>query len=219
MKLTSTQRWGLIVTASGLAVAGVMNLATGQLPEWIKPYLWLSWPLLGALVLLFLLLSAIQAGKDTSPPSSDAPSGVGPPAPVASRPTAAASIPEAPEPYFAHPYPLQENFTGRVRERKLLTEWLTTSQDQVLALIALGGMGKSALTWVWLHRDVLGVSLPGQPQQASDVAQACRVAEEARPDGVLWWSFYDREASFGSFLNAALRYASGGEIDPAGTLP
>ena len=35
---------------------------------------------------------------------------------------------------FAHPYPLQENFTGRVRERQMLTEWLTEDTRPVLVL-------------------------------------------------------------------------------------
>jgi hypothetical protein len=73
------------------------------------------------------------------------------------RPTtdrAATVMPRPPQPYFAHPYPLQANFTGRVRERKMLTKWLTGGQQPVLALIAIGGMGKSALTWAWLQRDV-----------------------------------------------------------------
>ena len=55
------------------------------------------------------------------------------------------AIPKPPLPHFAHPYPLQANFTGRVRERRMLTAWLTGGTRPVLALIALGGMGKSAL--------------------------------------------------------------------------
>ena len=31
----------------------------------------------------------------------------------------AASMPAPPRPYFAHPYPLQANFTGRVAERRI----------------------------------------------------------------------------------------------------
>jgi hypothetical protein len=51
-------------------------------------------------------------------------------------------------------------FTGRVNERRMLTEWLTSDRN-VLSLAAMGGMGKSALTWVWLLRDLLGLPLPG----------------------------------------------------------
>src|SRR5207249_3608410 len=35
------------------------------------------------------------------------------------------------------------------------------------------------------------------------------------PDSVLWWSFYEREASFPAFVREALQYASGGQANPA----
>ena len=50
-------------------------------------------------------------------------------------------------PHFAHAYPLQPNFTGRVKARKRLTEWLTQDEQPVLALVAFGGVGKSAPSW------------------------------------------------------------------------
>ncbi len=120
-----------------------------------------------------------------------------------------------PQPHFAHPYPLQQNFTGRARERQMLTEWLTQDNRPVLVMVALGGMGKSALTWVWAMRDILGRKVADCPQDPEEVAEACRVGESDRPEGVLWWSFYEREASFESFLNDAIAYASGGNINPA----
>ena len=130
-------------------------------------------------------------------------------------PISQAALPLPPQPYFAHPYPLQRHFTGRVRERRMLTEWLSDGQQPVLALTAIGGMGKSALTWAWLLRDVLGETLPGADPELLDVAETCRLPEGARPTGVLWWSFYEREARFAVFLDRALTYASGGIIDPA----
>jgi hypothetical protein len=124
-------------------------------------------------------------------------------------------IPLLPLPYFAHPYPLQANFTGRVKERRMLTQWLAGDGCPVLAVIAIGGMGKSALTWAWVQRDVLGLPLPGEPADACAAEAGCRVDEAARPKGVLWWSFYERESRFAKFVDEALIYASGGEIDPA----
>ena len=124
-------------------------------------------------------------------------------------------IPLPPQPYFAHPYPLQENFTGRVAWRKMLTAWLASDDHPVLAIVALGGMGKSALTWAWLQRDVLGLPLPGQAPDDPEVAAVCRVPEASRPEGVLWWSFYEPEGSFEGFLNRALSYAGGGKLDLA----
>jgi tetratricopeptide (TPR) repeat protein/transcriptional regulator with XRE-family HTH domain len=107
-------------------------------------------------------------------------------------------MPLPPQPYFAHPYPLQKNFTGRVHERQRLTEWLTEDKRPVLALVALGGMGKSSLAWAWLQQDIL--SLP----------------EATRPHGVLWWSFYEPEATFALFLDQALIYVSSGTVNPRG---
>ncbi|NIM06159.1 MAG: hypothetical protein GTN65_11230 [Armatimonadetes bacterium] len=123
------------------------------------------------------------------------------------KPTAT-PIPLPPQAYFAHTYPLQENFTGRLSERKMLTEWFENDNKPVLAMIALGGMGKSALTWIWVQQDVLGFSLPG-------VTEGSPVAEDARPQGLLWWSFYEREAQFSTFLNEALAYVGGGSMNLA----
>jgi hypothetical protein len=119
-------------------------------------------------------------------------------------------LPLPPQPYFAHPYPLQENFTGRVRERRILTEWLTSGRN-LLSLAAIGGMGKSALTWAWIQRDLLGLPLPGL---AAGDDEDCRVPEAARPEGLLWWSFYEEKASFGAFAGEALHYASNGQAAP-----
>lgn len=134
------------------------------------------------------------------------------------RPTTASSFeirPLPPQPNFVHPYPLQAHFTGRQRERQLLTHWLSQPQQPLLALIAIGGMGKSALTWARLQRDVLGLPLLGSSHEPPEVSEACRVPEATRPEGVLWWSFYEREARFSAFLDEALLYAGSGKVDPA----
>lgn len=125
----------------------------------------------------------------------------------------APSIPTPPKPYFAHPYSLQENFAGRVRERLILTEWLISDQRPFLSLVAIGGMGKSALTWAWLQRDVLGLPLPGQAQDPPEIAGWCRLPKANRPEGVFWWSFYETDANFATFLDKALTYASNGMED------
>ena len=69
--------------------------------------------------------------------------------------------PPAPEPpkepererwFMAHPYPMPPNFTGRVAERAMLSDWLEADGGPpLLSLRALGGFGKSALVWHWLH--------------------------------------------------------------------
>jgi hypothetical protein len=116
-----------------------------------------------------------------------------------------------PQPCVAHPYPLQENFAGRRNERGMLTDWLTGNRP-VLSTVAIGGMGKSALTWAWLQRDVLGLPLPGA---AETDAEASRVPEAARPEGVFWWSFYEHDATFAAFVREALRYVSAGRAQHA----
>lgn len=102
-------------------------------------------------------------------------------------------LPIPPAHYFAHPYPLQENFTGRLSERQELTEWFTKDAKPMFAYIAIGGMGKSALTWYWLQEDIIKQGLA--------------------PEGIIWWSFYDREARFETFLEKAIKYVSKGEKD------
>lgn len=128
--------------------------------------------------------------------------------------TARAALPRPPQPNFAHPYPIQSGFTGRVRERTMLSRWLGAGAQPVLAVIGIGGMGKSALGWAWLQRDVLGLALPGATADAPADAAACRLPDAARPEGVLWWSFYETGASFEAFLDEAIVYASAGDISP-----
>jgi tetratricopeptide (TPR) repeat protein len=96
-------------------------------------------------------------------------------------------------PYVAHPYPLQANFTGRVDERKLLTDWLTGDSHPMVSVIAIGGMGKTALAWYWLMEDILG--------------------SDEQPRKIVWWSFYDRESSFGRFLKKAIECFCDDEVD------
>ncbi len=112
------------------------------------------------------------------------------------------------QPDFVHPYPLQANFTGRKKERGALTTWFVQREQPVYAVVAIGGMGKSAVTWVWVLQDLLGLR--------TFTKEACAVEQENRPEGVLWWSFYDSKARFASFLDRALEYASGGAVDPRG---
>jgi ATP/maltotriose-dependent transcriptional regulator MalT len=96
--------------------------------------------------------------------------------------------------FLAHPYAMPPNFTGRVAERAMLTDWLTRDDEHpLLVLRALGGFGKSALTWHWLLNDV-------------DPSQWPRV---------VWWSFYEGDASFESFVANTLQYLSGGRLDAA----
>jgi tetratricopeptide (TPR) repeat protein len=105
-------------------------------------------------------------------------------------------LPPAPatiQPNLVHPYALQANFTGRVRERNELTAWLADDAHPICALVAMGGMGKSALAWHWMQHDVLTAPPPAA----------------AAVEGVMWWSFYEGESSFAKFIDEALNYTSG----------
>jgi tetratricopeptide (TPR) repeat protein len=99
---------------------------------------------------------------------------------------------------LTHPYAMPPNFTGRVTERKMLTDWMSRdTAHPLLVLRALGGFGKSALTWHWLLHDV-------------DPAQWPRV---------VWWSFYEGDASFESFVANTLKYLSRGQLDMVSASP
>src|SRR5437667_2127831 len=103
-------------------------------------------------------------------------------------------IPEPPEPYIAHPYTLlQTNLVGRQEELNLLTNWVTKpsshlNQARILSIVAIGGMGKSALTWKWFN-DIA-------PQEMQPLA------------GRLWWSFYESDATYENFIIRTLAYVS-----------
>ncbi len=87
--------------------------------------------------------------------------------------------------HLAHPYPMPPHFTGRVKERRILTDWLKDdNENRLFILCALGGFGKSALAWYWLTHDV-------DPEGWSKV---------------LWWSFYEGDASFEHFVEETLKY-------------
>ena len=106
------------------------------------------------------------------------------------------SIPIPPEPYIAHPYTLLQlrDLAGRKKELTMMTEWVANpaseiSQARIFCFVAIGGMGKSALTWKWFNQIA--------PNEISGL------------EGCLWWSFYESDATFENFLNRALCYVSG----------
>jgi len=86
--------------------------------------------------------------------------------------------------HLAHPYPMPPNFTGREAEQKMLDGWLTDDKDRLFILRALGGFGKSALAWQWINIHV-------------------NPAEWTR---LIWWSFYEGDASFEHFIEETLKY-------------
>jgi tetratricopeptide (TPR) repeat protein len=115
-------------------------------------------------------------------------------------------IPKPPGLYVAHPYTLMQtgNLVGRQPELNTLTDWVSktdsgTYKAHILNVVAIGGMGKSALTWKWFN----------------DIAP-----EEMKPlAGRLWWSFYESDASFENFVIRALAYVSGRSIEEIRKIP
>ncbi|MDT5060746.1 MAG: hypothetical protein QOH63_1205 [Acidobacteriota bacterium] len=104
-------------------------------------------------------------------------------------------IPASPEPYIAHPYTLLQShgLIGRQDELNLLTDWVAKPDAEVyrariLNIVAIGGMGKSALTWKWLN----------------DIAP-----HEMKPlAGRVWWSFYESDARYENFIVRTLAYVT-----------
>jgi hypothetical protein len=60
---------------------------------------------------------------------------------------------------------------------------------RLFCVVAIGGMGKSALTWKWFE-DIAPNELP-------------------KLAGRMWWSFYESDGYYENFLLRALAYASG----------
>ncbi len=105
-------------------------------------------------------------------------------------------IPSPPTPYIAHPYALLQtrDVVGRRDELQRLTDWVTDNplvppDVRLFTLVAIGGMGKSALTWKWFN-DIAPKELPHFA-------------------GRMWWSFYESDASFENFVIRALAYTAG----------
>jgi tetratricopeptide (TPR) repeat protein len=116
------------------------------------------------------------------------------------------SIPTPPEPYIAHPYTLLQSreLVGRQAELNTLTDWVAnptsfTFSARVFCFVAIGGMGKSALTWKWFNQIA--------PNEMQPLA------------GRLWWSFYESDADFENFLVRALCYVSGESEEAVRALP
>ena len=107
------------------------------------------------------------------------------------------AIPPKPEAYIAHPYTLLQvrGLIGRKKELEILTDWVTKPQYKdikIFNVVAIGGMGKSALTWTWFN----------------DIAP-----QEMTLAGRVWWSFYESDASFENFITRTLAYVSGSPLE------
>lgn len=110
-------------------------------------------------------------------------------------------LPAPPKPYVAHRYTLLQTarVIGREAELARLDAWAgEPGSDPLLALVAIGGIGKSALAWEWFHDRA--------PRTIVPLA------------GRMWWSFYEADAGFDRFIVAALAYCSGQSVEAVTTL-
>jgi tetratricopeptide (TPR) repeat protein len=124
---------------------------------------------------------------------------------VTSMPSARASshesvIPVRPAFYAEPPYIGAQDFVGRAAQLDELSDWAAPGQPHpVLLYEAIGGSGKSTLTWEW----------------------ATRHAGNVRGDwaGRMWYSFYERGAVMADFCRRALSYLTGKPLQELTRVP
>lgn len=99
-------------------------------------------------------------------------------------------VPKAPDLYAEPPYIGSHSFVGRNTQLESLSEWaLPSDSHPVLLYEAIGGTGKSILTWEWVTKHA--------PSIRADWA------------GIFWYSFYERGATMVDFCRRALAYMTG----------
>jgi uncharacterized protein DUF4062 len=89
--------------------------------------------------------------------------------------------------YAQPPYIGTHDFVGRAAELQQLNDWASPSEPHpVLLFEAIGGSGKSMLTWEWIKNHA--------PKTRTNWA------------GIFWYSFYERGAQMSDFCRHALAY-------------
>ena len=114
--------------------------------------------------------------------------------PTASTPATSNPIPKPPAFYAEPAYIGSHRFVGRHSQLQELSEWAKPDHpDNVLLFEAIGGNGKSMLTWEWTTNH----------------------ATRVRPDwaGRFWYSFYERGAIMADFCRRALAYMTGRPLE------
>ncbi|MEL7427842.1 MAG: DUF4062 domain-containing protein, partial [Bacteroidota bacterium] len=104
------------------------------------------------------------------------------------------TIPKAPAFYAEPDYIGSHQFVGRKAELDILSDWAAPADPTNLLLFeAIGGNGKSMLTWEWTTKH----------------------ATKVRDDwaGIFWYSFYERGAIMADFCRRALAYMTGQPLE------
>ncbi len=109
-----------------------------------------------------------------------------------------APAPPAPLFHFQTHYIPANAFVGRVEELGKLDDW-ARSDDPVLVLEAIGGIGKSNLAWEWLRTRAETVT--------DDLA------------GGVWWSFYESGTTFVSWVRRTLAHLTRQDPDELRQIP
>ena len=116
-----------------------------------------------------------------------------PPAPALSDP-----IPTPPAFYAEPAYLGSHEFVGRRDQLETLSEWaLPADSHPVLLFEAIGGSGKSMLTWEWVRNH----------------APSVRKGTKEDWAGRFWYSFYERGAIMADFCQRALAYMTGQPLE------
>ena len=107
-------------------------------------------------------------------------------------------IPKPPAFYAEPAYLGSHEFVGRRDQLETLNEWaLPADSHPVLLFEAIGGTGKSMLTWEWVRN------------------HAPAVRKDTKDDwaGRFWYSFYERGAIMADFCQRALAYMTGQPLE------
>lgn len=117
------------------------------------------------------------------------------PSPIA--PPLHSSIPKPPAFYAKPDYIGRHDFVGRTAQLQVLTDWAKpTDSTSILLFEAIGGNGKSMLTWEWTTKH----------------AEASRAGHEPWA-GRFWYSFYEKGAIMRDFCLHALNYMTRQPMD------
>lgn len=118
-----------------------------------------------------------------------------PPQPEEAHPPTNPGLLPAPPAFYAEPrYAASHKFVGRASELTTLSDWASPADPYPILLFdAIGGTGKSMLTWEWTTNH----------------------ATKIRTDwaGRLWYSFYERGAIMADFCRHALAYITQQPLD------
>jgi tetratricopeptide (TPR) repeat protein len=105
--------------------------------------------------------------------------------PAATKPTV--NLPTPPKLYAVPNYTLTSKFIGRTEELTEFDAW-ARSDEPIMVVEGIGGLGKSAVTWEWAKNYAATV----MPNFA----------------GAIWWSFYEKGTSMVTFVRHALAYVT-----------